>query len=71
MYGHVEEKLYDLGVDIYFNTNVKEIISDKKEIIMCDGTIHTYDYLISSIPLPIFCNLSNISLSLDLKFKPL
>jgi protoporphyrinogen oxidase len=64
-------KLRDLGINIYFNANVKEISLDKKEVIMCDGTIHAYDYLISSIPLPTFCKLSNISLSLDLKFKPL
>jgi protoporphyrinogen oxidase len=71
MYSYIEDELKSLDVNIKFGSNVEKIILDEKKLIMDDGTVHTYDCLLSSIPLSVFCKLSNTQLPLRLKFKPL
>lgn len=71
MYDQIFEELKHDGVNIHLNAQVQSIQVQDKQVILSNGEIYEYDYLMSSIPLGIFCKLCNISLNLKLKFKPL
>ncbi len=71
MYGYIEQELRNQNVDLQFNAKIDKILLSEKQVVMHDGTVHSYDALLSSIPLSVFCKLSNTPLSLTLKFKPL
>ncbi len=71
VYSYIERKLHEQSVNIQFGSDIDKIILGEKKVIMKDDTVHSYDYLLSSIPLHILCKLSKILLPLRLNFKPL
>jgi protoporphyrinogen oxidase len=71
MYGQILQLLRSRNVDICLGSQIQKISLKDKEVLMSDGTRHSYDRIISSIPLGLLCKLCDIPLSMKLVFKPL
>jgi protoporphyrinogen oxidase len=71
MYSYIGEELKRQNVNLYFGTQIKQIFIDEKKIVASDGKVHTYEHLLSSIPLTLLCKLSGVPLNIKLQHKPL
>jgi protoporphyrinogen oxidase len=71
MYGYIHQELEKKKVNLNLNKQIKQILINEKKVITHSDEVYTYDYLLSSIPLGIFCKLCNVPLNIKLDYKPL